>query len=375
VSLMAWVLIVCRVVLGATFLVAGLAKLTNSKAAAKAVAEFGAPAFARPILRGLPHLETAVAVALAFAAVAWYAAWVGAALLVVFIAAIAVNLARGRRPDCNCFGQIRPAPISGVTILRNGALLALAGWLILAGPPPPTADTLVWITGLDTHGRQVLAMVGLGLTIALRVFLAQDTEPEPAVSEPVREREQRAPARTTSVVPVQATASTAAARPTNTDRQLTGNGLPLGAAAPTFALPDLSGEVRTLEQLRATGKPVVLIFSSPNCESCQVLVPRLPAQVAAHRDQLTIALVSRDTVERNLTKLKEPGDLSVLRQRNYEVAEDYDVTTSPAAIVVGPDGYITSELAMGGQAILQLITDTAAATQASDSLTELDAPG
>ncbi|MGE0446886.1 MAG: hypothetical protein AB7P99_18625, partial [Vicinamibacterales bacterium] len=66
-----------------------------------------------------------------------------------------------------------------------------------------------------------------------------------------------------------------------------------------------------------------------------------------------------DTVERNLAKLKEPGDLLVLRQQQYEVAEDYDITTSPAGIVVATDGTIASPLAMGGLAIMDLIRRTA----------------
>jgi hypothetical protein len=33
------------------------------------------------------------------------------ALLVLFIVAIAVTLARGRKPDCHCFGQLHSKPI------------------------------------------------------------------------------------------------------------------------------------------------------------------------------------------------------------------------------------------------------------------------
>ncbi len=65
-----WALVASRAVLGATFLVAGLAKLTDPGTAARTVAGFGAPAFARPLLRGLPYLEATVAVTLAFAATA-----------------------------------------------------------------------------------------------------------------------------------------------------------------------------------------------------------------------------------------------------------------------------------------------------------------
>lgn len=364
-SLIAWALVACRAVLGATFLVAGLAKLASPRAAAAAVAGFGAPVSARPLLRGLPWLETAVAAALAFAGTAWHAAWGAAGLLVVFIVAIAINLAHGRRPDCNCFGQVRPAPISGFTIVRNLVLLALASGLILAGPPPGHVDAWVWLQGLDANGRRVAILAGLGLAVGLRIFLASAREPAP---EPVPHRAHRG-TRSPAVPVTAAGTATGAAEPTSPPGatpvpavagprpRLTGNGLPPGAVAPAFALPDLAGQIRTLDELRAPGKPVVLVFSSPNCESCQALLPRLPGQVRQHGHALTIVLVSRDTVERNLAKLKEPGDLLVLLQQQYEVAESFDITTSPAGIVVGTDGRITSPLAMGGLAVLQLITD------------------
>ena len=143
----------------------------------------------------------------------------------------------------------------------------------------------------------------------------------------------------------------------------------MGAHAPAFALPDLAGQMHTLEELRAPGLPVVLVFSSPGCESCQFLVPKLPALAAAHRHALTLVLISRDTIERNLAKFKDPGELPVLRQQQYEVAEDFDITTSPAAIVVGTDGRVASPLAMGGLAILQLIRDTTTAPPTTPATT------
>ncbi len=55
-------------------------------------------------------------------------------------------------------------------------------------------------------------------------------------------------------------------------------GLPVGAVAPEFDLPDLTGERRTLAQFRA--QPVLLIFFNPDCGYCRELAPKL-AIVAA----------------------------------------------------------------------------------------------
>ena len=43
-------------------------------------------------------------------------------LLSLFVIAIAANLLLGRRPDCNCFGQIKSTPIGWTTVVRNAVL-------------------------------------------------------------------------------------------------------------------------------------------------------------------------------------------------------------------------------------------------------------
>jgi hypothetical protein len=68
-----------------------------------------------------------------------------AALLGLYAAAIAVNLARGRRHlDCGCTGPALRRPISGWLVLRNLLLVAIA----LADLAPVTPRSLVWIDRL-----------------------------------------------------------------------------------------------------------------------------------------------------------------------------------------------------------------------------------
>jgi Methylamine utilisation protein MauE len=87
--------------------------------------------------------ELAVAIALAGAR-AWGLAG-AAALLGLYAAAIAVNLARGRRHlDCGCTGPALRRPISGWLVLRNLALVAIA----LADLSPLATRPLVWIDHL-----------------------------------------------------------------------------------------------------------------------------------------------------------------------------------------------------------------------------------
>ena len=72
-----------------------------------------------------------------------------ATLLVVYGAAVAINLARGRRHiDCGCAGPAGRRPISGALVARNAALATLA----LAGLVPVRPRALLWVDGLTVAG-------------------------------------------------------------------------------------------------------------------------------------------------------------------------------------------------------------------------------
>jgi peroxiredoxin len=137
---------------------------------------------------------------------------------------------------------------------------------------------------------------------------------------------------------------------------VTGNGLAIGTSAPGFVIPDLEGRPHSLDLLRASGKSVLLLFSSPYCGSCQALAKKLPGLAALHEHAFRMVLVSRGSVEQNLAKMNDPGALLVLLQQDNEVSEAYDCTLTPAAVVVGADGMIKSQLAVGAHAITQLIS-------------------
>ena len=72
-----------------------------------------------------------------------------ATLLVVYGAAVAINLARGRRHiDCGCAGPAGRRPISGALVARNAALATLA----LAGLVPVRPRALLWVDALTVAG-------------------------------------------------------------------------------------------------------------------------------------------------------------------------------------------------------------------------------
>src|SRR5215212_2820490 len=123
-----------RLVLAAVFALAGVTKLADRNGARQAMRDFGVPAALAPALALLlPLAELAAAVALLPTGSAWWGAAGALALLALFIVGIGVSLARGRRPDCHCFGQIASGPIGRSTLTRNGLLAALASFVVVQG--------------------------------------------------------------------------------------------------------------------------------------------------------------------------------------------------------------------------------------------------
>ena len=129
-------------------------------------------------------------------------------------------------------------------------------------------------------------------------------------------------------------------------------GLPVGTQAPAFDLPDLRGERRTLDSLLIPGKPVLLIFTDPNCGPCVELLPEVARWQREHSGELAVSLISRGTPEENRAKHGVGG---VLLQRDREVSEAYQAVGTPSAVLVSPDGMIGSPLVGGSEAISELV--------------------
>src|SRR5918997_6179309 len=127
-------LLIARLVLAAVFTIAGVAKLADLKGWRQAIIDFGVPsAIAAPLGLLLPLAELSVAAALLAASTGWWGALGALALLSVFVVGISINLARGRKPECHCFGQLHSAPAGWKTLARNVVLAAIAGFVLWAG--------------------------------------------------------------------------------------------------------------------------------------------------------------------------------------------------------------------------------------------------
>src|SRR5580700_928891 len=108
--------LVARLVIAATFALAGVAKFVDLKATRKGITDFGVPNWAvGALVIVLPLAEILVAGLLIPSPTVIWGSIGAIALLLVFITSISINLAQGRKPSCNCFGQLHSEPVGPST--------------------------------------------------------------------------------------------------------------------------------------------------------------------------------------------------------------------------------------------------------------------
>jgi peroxiredoxin len=344
------VLLIARLLLAAVFAVAGLTKLADLSGSRQAMRDFGAPAWlAAPLGLLLPLAELAAAIALIPRVSAWWGALGALALLLLFVAGIGASLARGKRPDCHCFGQLHSAPVGWPTLVRNGLLAAVAAFILWQGKDDPGPSVVAWLRDFSSAEQIGIAagLVGLTLLAAGGWAMIQ-----------LRGQDRRLLARLDALETRLDTIGVAPSAAPGGPSLDTGPGLRIDSPAPTFALPGLYGETWTLDALRAAGKPVLLVFSAPTCVPCTALLPDLARWQREHATTLTIAVISRGATEADRAKMATLRLEYLLLQQKGEVAAAYQATGTPAAVVVGPDGTVASPLARGADAIRALVART-----------------
>jgi uncharacterized membrane protein YphA (DoxX/SURF4 family) len=325
---MSYAALVVRLTLAAVFIVAGTAKLADLRSSRTTVAAFGVP---EPLARYsgtlLPVAELLTASALLLTASARWGGVSGAVLLALFSGGVAYALSQGRTPDCNCFGQLSSQRISRRTLVRNGVLLLLCVFVVARGSG---ASLMSWTT--NRHAAD--------LTAALAVMAAGVLIVE-ALNFRVRAR---------------ALSTGSGAAPSATQAP----SLRVGDLAPGFELPDLDGDLVSLEALHGRGLPVVLVFSSPACGPCRQLLPQLARWNVALHESITLVLIesTAGNIDATVAHVREAGELEALLEPDQVVGSSYRIAVTPTAVVVGTDGRVASPPASGPQAIERLIRET-----------------
>ncbi len=137
------------------------------------------------------------------------------------------------------------------------------------------------------------------------------------------------------------------------ERQEVGR-LTIGAAAPDFELPDLTGVRHKLSEFR--GQNVLLIFFNPQCGYCTKMAADLAALPAEGGDQRIVTIVvTTGDAEENRRLVEHYGvRCLVLLQEQMEIATQYRAHGTPMGYRIDGAGRIASELAVGAEPLLRL---------------------
>ncbi len=212
----------------------------------RSLVEFGVPRrFTGFLGIVLPISELTVAAGLVLSYTVHIAVSAALVLLCVFTIAIGVKLWNGDRPECACFGVIRPAPIGLRTLGRN-LLLGIAGLLVLVGD---LFQRFAFRGQSEMESRGGLIVLAIGFGLGLAVMGS-------AIFRPAHRASTRS-----AFAAKRGAQSRARASPTSDS--VASRGLPVGAASPQFEFPLLDGGVLTLEGLVRRGRSVLVVFASP----------------------------------------------------------------------------------------------------------------
>ena len=312
--------VLLRIALSGVFGVAGVTKLLDPRGTRDAVKNFGAPGPLVPAVSlVLPIVELAIAAGLLFTSTSRISALAALLVLLLFVVAISVNLARGRTHDCHCFGQLYSRPLGWPTLARNITFALGAVFVLSQSDTGPGSDIVNTLAQLNSY--QWLALLGaVAVVIGVLIYLQQ--------------RQKRLAKETPAALV----------------------GLPLGSEAPPFELEAYAGGTTSLTELLAYEKPLLLIFTNPNCGPCVVLFEEVKVWQPAHSEHLTIALLSFGTIKENFVNVARNGLGQVLLQQKREVAEQYGANLTPTAVLVNTSGRIASPLAAGADEIRALLT-------------------
>jgi peroxiredoxin/uncharacterized membrane protein YphA (DoxX/SURF4 family) len=320
--------IVLRFFLAAVFAVAAVAKFRDREGTAEALKGFGVPdRFVPQAIYLLPVVEALCVVLLVIPATYLLGTGVAVALLIAFTVAIIVNLARGNRVPCGCFGEMSPKPIGGRTVGRNISLLAFSAYVLLAAPST-FGNARVWFDSLSPGDAKLSLAAGVVLSVlsGMTWLLVHLFDQNHVLANRLKAMEN--------------------------DGQPTG--LEIGSEAPGFELPTTDGTTLELSHLLARRKPVVLTFTDPHCGPCQTLVPQLAVWQKSLKNVFTVGVVSRGNLEDNAAHATTHGLAEVMLQNGNEVAQAYGAPGTPTAVRVSADGTIASYVAGGVEEITSM---------------------
>jgi hypothetical protein len=318
-----------RTALGGVFVVAGLMKRGRTAALAKTMRDFGLPAATSgPAAALLPWAEIALGV---MALVNLYGVLASAVLLCLlgaFTVAIAINLVRGRRPACNCFGDLSSTPITWWLVGRNVALAGLA--VLVCAAPETSARALVraMASSAALPTGAFVWLLGLSGIVCLQSLV---------------------------VVWVAARHGSVLQRLEAMDQEAAQGRRPvLQMPAPPFQVRDSAGRAVGLDDLLARGHDLLLLFVDAGCSSCADLMTEVERWQRELDGHLSIVVITKQ-VDVSEWNGRYAGVRDVFVQDNHKVSNLYGIHGTPAAVFVRRDGVWAGPASFGRAAIMELV--------------------
>lgn len=336
-------ILLLNVILAGVFLTAGIGKLLDREGSEKALSDFDVPApIVKPAAAVLPWVEIAVAAGLLFAVTSWIASFAAMILLAGFTVGMFVQMAKGKAPDCHCFGQIHSEPVSGRSIARNVVLTVVAGTLVAIGSFLPGANALAGGETFSGEGNMqlVIGIAAVALLIAIFVVLRKISDQQGQII------------RRIEILEVISNEGREMTRDEVTDPQA---GLPIGSPVPSFNVVGAEGISIPSTDLVADGRPALLMFVSPTCHPCEAMVPDINSWIGEFGESLDILLISTGEFNANVEKFGEANAERIFIQEDDAAKEVLGPLWTPTAVLIDGRARIASRNAAGDSAIRTLV--------------------
>ena len=119
------------------------------------------------------------------------------------------------------------------------------------------------------------------------------------------------------------------------------DGLPVGAAAPSWQLASRDGAAVSSSAMR--GKRHLVLFADAECRACDALVPEVIEAAASDR-LVPVAIVGRGTASATPAAwVPVDGRVIVGVEQGVEVSEAFRTEVSPHAFVVDEGGFVAAQ--------------------------------
>lgn len=132
------------------------------------------------------------------------------------------------------------------------------------------------------------------------------------------------------------------------------DGLPVGSPAPDFNIQDQYGNMQHLAAYRGK-KPLYLVFGSPGCTPCRVLMPQLNEWAAQH-PEIQVVWLNAASPEETLKYASDMGaDVPMIAiTPDDKIMERYRVRVTPFSFMVDEQGVIRAKGLVNAKAGIDL---------------------